>query len=238
MKAHASLPITAVVLSLIGFAACSNPQPGPDKTIGGAVMGAAWGAGAGAIVGNQLGESGRTGDGAAIGAGFGAVSGAMNGLAFDMVEDTQIEHEKQLAALKMQNLTNGRELAHLQDKLDQTFTGDVAGGVYQVYFDEDATSLRAGAGSNLEVIAESIKTSPSAYVINVMGHTDDTGNPEYNKRLAEARARTVSAYLGARGISMDQIKVQSFGSERPIASNTTPIGRQLNRRVEVYISKR
>lgn len=238
MKAQASLPFSVIAAAAVFFAGCSSPQPGPDKTIGGAVMGAAWGAGTGAIVGNQLGDHGHVGSGAGIGAGMGLVAGAAGGAGYDLIEDTQIEHGKQLAALKMQNLTNGRELAYLQDKLDRATSGDIAGGVYQVYFDPDATSLRTGAVSNLEVIAESIKGSPAAYVINVVGHTDDSGDPEYNKRLAEARARTVSAYLAARGISVDQIKVQSFGAERPIASNATPVGRQLNRRVDVYISKK
>lgn len=239
MKHARYLPLrTALSISAALLAAgCRTPQPGPDKTVGGAVLGAAWGAGAGAVVGNQIGESGATGEGVAVGAGFGAVAGAVAGAGYDVIEDTQLEHEQQLAALKMQNMANGRHISHIQDSLDQALNSDAAGGVYQVFFDDDATSLRAGAVSNLEVIAESIKMSPRAYVVNVVGHTDDTGNPEYNKRLAEARARSVSAYLGARGISMDQIRVRSFGSERPIASNSTPVGRQLNRRVDVYIGR-
>ena len=106
-----------------------------------------------------------------------------------------------------------------------------------MFFDTDATNLKAGAVANLEVVAEGIKANPSTYVVNVVGHSDDSGTPSYNERLAEARARTVSAYLGERGVSMDRIVVKNFGATRPIASNSTPEGRQLNRRVDIYISR-
>lgn len=229
-----STAATTFCLLAASLSACSNPQPGPDKTIAGAVLGAGWGAGAGAVIGNQVSYAG---EGAAIGSGFGAVGGALSGAGYDLSESAQLENERQLAALKIQNISNQRELENIQGRLDDAVVSPDAGGVYQVFFDEDATSLRGGSVANLEVIAESIKASPRAYVIHVVGHSDDTGDPKYNERLAESRARSVSAYLGSRGISMDQIKVASHGSTRPIASNSTPVGRQLNRRVDVYIGK-
>lgn len=227
--------ITFKILPLLAIlAACSNPQPGPDKTIAGAVLGAGWGAGAGAVVGNQLSNEGP---GAAVGAGFGAINGIMTGAGYDLNEGAQIREEEQLASLKVQNAVNARQLQQLQARLDRAVTSDISGGVYQVFFDPDATNLKAGAVANLEIVADSIKSSPAAYVINVVGHTDDAGSPEYNERLAEARARTVSAYLGQRGVSMDQIILKNFGATRPIATNSTPEGRQLNRRVDVFISR-
>jgi outer membrane protein OmpA-like peptidoglycan-associated protein len=219
--------------SLIG---CSNPQPGPDKSLAGGFLGAAWGAGAGAVVGHQL-EGTPTGPGTAIGSGFGAVSGLMTGIGYDLNEGAQLKEERELASLKVQNAVNAKQLQQIQARLDRAITSDINGGIYQVFFDVDATSLKAGSIANLEIVAESIKTSPSAYVVNVVGHSDDSGTPDYNERLAEARARTVSAYLGQRGVSMDRIVVKNFGGTRPIASNATPEGRQLNRRVDIYISK-
>ena len=215
--------------------ACA-PTPGPDKTVAGAALGAAWGAGTGAVVGHQL-DGSPTGEGAGIGAGFGAVSGAMSGFAYDAQEDTQIQQDKELASLRIQNAANSQMLAQLQARLDRAIASDIAGGIYQVFFDPDSSSPRAGAVANLEVIADSIRNSPYAYVVNVVGHADDSGTPAYNQSLAEARARAVSAYLGARGISMDQIKVSGYGSKRPIASNTTDAGRQLNRRVDIFIGR-
>ncbi|MCB0317789.1 MAG: OmpA family protein [Bdellovibrionales bacterium] len=213
--------------------ACSNPEPGPDKTIAGAALGAGWGAGAGAIVGNQVGNKGQ---GAAVGAGFGAVSGAMSGFAYDQTEDVLIDQEKQLASLRIQNTANRRELQNIQSRLDNVANTGSLGGVYQVYFDTDQTNLRAGAIANLEVIAEGIKRDPTGFTVHVVGHADDSGSPEYNERLAESRARTVSSYIAARGVSSDNIQVNSFGSKRPVASNVTTEGRQFNRRVDVFVS--
>ncbi|RMG41679.1 MAG: OmpA family protein [Candidatus Dadabacteria bacterium] len=228
--------LALLFVAVMLLASCSNPQPGPDKTAAGMVLGGAWGAGAGAVVGHNL-PGTVTGEGAAVGAGFGAVSGALSGAAYDLNESELIRQEKELAALRVQNAANAQQLARIQNKLDRAITSDIAGGVYQVFFDPDQTSLRAGAIANLETIAESIKASPHAYTINVVGHTDDSGSPEHNERLAEARARTVSAYLASRGISSDRIKVKSFGAKRPIATNATDVGRQLNRRVDIYISR-
>jgi outer membrane protein OmpA-like peptidoglycan-associated protein len=224
-----------ILCLVIGLVGCSNPQPGPDKTLAGTVLGAGWGAGAGAVIGNQV---SATGEGVAVGAGFGAVAGALTGAGFDLNEGAQLENDRQLASLKVRNLANQRELERIQGRLDEVvLTDSGVGGVYQVFFDEDSTSLRAGSIANLEVIAESLKTSPRAVTVHVVGHTDDSGDLQYNQRLAESRARAVSAYLGSRGISMDRIKVTSHGTARPIASNSNPVGRQLNRRVDVYIGR-
>lgn len=227
---------TFTLLTLITGIALSGcgPRPGPDKTIGGAVLGAGWGAGAGALVGHQVSYAG---EGAAVGAGLGLVGGALQGAGFDAVEDTQLHHEEQLASLRIQNMANSRQLAQMQRNLDDAITTPGARSIYQVYFDSDASNLRAGAVANLEVIAESLRTDPSALKIFVVGHADDAGIPEYNQRIAEARARTVAAYLGQRGISSSQIVTEARGSMQPIASNTTPEGRQLNRRVDVFIGK-
>lgn len=214
--------------------ACSSPQPGPDKTIGGAVLGAGWGAGAGAIVGNQISYAG---EGAAVGAGFGAVEGAMTGMGHDLTESELLRQKRELESLEVQNAANRQKILALQDKLDRALVTHLPVGVYQVFFDADVTSLRAGAIANLEAIAESLKTNPHGFTINVVGNTDDTGDPKYNKRLAEARARSVSSYLAARGISSDRLQVESHGSKRPIASNATPEGRQLNRRVDIFLSR-
>ena len=228
----AALALSTVVGSGFALAACSNPEPGPDKTLAGAVLGAGWGAGAGAVIGHQVSYAG---EGVAVGSGFGAVGGALTGAGFDLTESVRLDQEKQLASLRVQNLANTRSMENVQDRLDDAIGKSVGGGFYQVFFDEDATNLRSGAVANLEVIAETLKTNPRAYKIHVVGHSDDNGNPEYNQRLAESRARAVSAYLGSRGISMDQIFVSSHGSQRPIASNGSQVGRQLNRRVDVYI---
>ena len=227
----ASLSALATLLCAVG---CSAPQPGPDKTIAGAILGAGWGAGAGAVIGNQV---DATGGGIAAGAGIGAAGGLMMGAGWDVQENAQIAMAGQLAALKVQSQANQLELEKIQARLDSATHADPIGGVYQVFFDEDQTNLRVGGVEGLEKVAEAIKASPMVTAVNINGHTDDTGNTDYNEKLAQARAASVGAYLAGRGIATDQLKINGFSASRPIATNRTAAGRQLNRRVEIYISR-
>jgi outer membrane protein OmpA-like peptidoglycan-associated protein len=219
---------------LVALTACSVPTPGPDKTAAGTVLGAAWGAGAGAAIGNQVNSQGA---GIAVGAGFGAVAGMVAGAQQDIEEGTQLDQERKLAALKVQTFTNQMELEKIQARLDMPQGAPKTNAVYQVFFDEDATSMRSGAVENLEAIAESIKTNPYVGTVSVIGHSDDTGNSEYNDKLALARATSVASYLASRGISLDRLKTSGAGAQKPIATNKTPTGRQLNRRVDVQIAR-
>ncbi|PYC29598.1 porin [Aquipseudomonas alcaligenes] len=67
----------------------------------------------------------------------------------------------------------------------------------------------------------------------VVGHSDVTGDAEYNQRLSERRARTVGRVLVQAGISPAAIYYQGAGSSRPIADNSDPLMRGQNRRVEI-----
>lgn len=226
-----------IILIACLLTACSTPTPGPDKTIGGAVLGAAWGAGAGAVVGHQFDGTlvPQTGEGAAIGAGFGLVSGAMQGAGYDVAESQIIKQQNDLESLRIVNLANAQELSMVQAELDNMPPGDLAAQIYQLNFDTDETSLKSGATANLERVADSIKASSRVARVVVSGHSDDSGDEEYNDSLAMARARSVTSYLMSRGINSGLIDTKSFGSKRPLASNSTPSGRQLNRRVEVTV---
>jgi len=69
------------------------------------------------------------------------------------------------------------------------------------------------------------------------GHTDITGSPEFNQVLSRKRAASVKAYLISQGVPAERIKIEYFGSTRPIASNDTVEGRKKNRRVDIEIVK-
>jgi len=226
--------LSKVVLPIIlalPISAC-GPRTGPDKTVAGGVLGAAWGAGAGAIVGHQVSYAG---EGAAIGAGLGMVSGAAQGLGFDVAEEGSVRQEQELEALRVQNSANAQEIENIHARLDFPTGAAASPSIHHVYFDPDGTSMRAGSTADLEVIAEGIKRNPHAKSIIIKGHSDDAGTPDYNTRIAEARARSVLSYLATRGIATDQMKVESHGSTRPVTSNNTPEGRQLNRRVDIVV---
>ena len=83
-------------------------------------------------------------------------------------------------------------------------------------------------------IHQTLLTDPLA-VIKIQGHTDDTGTEVENKKLSLERARVVERYFVTNGIPQDRLVVEYFGSERPRASNSSPEGRALNRRVDVLV---
>src|SRR5947207_2916710 len=93
----------------------------------------------------------------------------------------------------------------------------------------------AGAGAAAgAVIGANFRNYPDEQV-TVEGHTDSVGTPFYNQTLSEQRASAVSTYLIDEGVPSPRITSIGYGETRPKASNDTPEGRQLNRRVEIHI---
>ena len=232
-KTYLSTVSYVFLCSVLLTALACRPTPGPDKSIAGAVLGAGWGAGAGAIIGNQ---TGALGPGAAIGAGFGALSGLVTGIGLDSAESTELAMQRELDALQVQVAANQRAMLSLQGKLDdrqrklsQTSTSAT------LFFDSNQASLRTGAVKQLQRVANLLKQNPFVGEVAVHGHSDDTGNTQRNYRLSEARARTVAAFLGQSGVSLDQVRILSHGAEQPLATNQTESGRQLNRRAEIVL---
>lgn len=67
----------------------------------------------------------------------------------------------------------------------------------------------------------------------ISGHTDSIGSWDDNQKLSFNRARSVSAYLEQRGIDYRRLRSAGYAFSRPLAPNETPVGRALNRRVEI-----
>lgn len=106
-----------------------------------------------------------------------------------------------------------------------------------VLFDFNQASLRPGAREKLSKLAGILLAYPGSFHIEVEGHTDAIGSQDYNQRLSEERAQSVSSYMTGQGIPSDRIlAVRGFGKLKPVATNDTAEGRQLNRRVEIVIS--
>lgn len=104
-----------------------------------------------------------------------------------------------------------------------------------VLFDVDKATLKPGAREKLARIAGILATHPDLR-IEIEGHTDSTGSDEYNQRLSERRADSVHGYLSEQGIRREIVGTVGFGKARPVATNGTAAGRQLNRRVEIIVS--
>jgi outer membrane protein OmpA-like peptidoglycan-associated protein len=73
-------------------------------------------------------------------------------------------------------------------------------------------------------------------VVEVAGHTDNTGAAEYNQQLSERRANSVAQYLESQGLANNRVVTVGAGETRPVADNSTPEGRQANRRVELTLT--
>jgi len=72
-------------------------------------------------------------------------------------------------------------------------------------------------------------------LIEITGHTDNTGSDAHNQQLSEERARSVAAYFRSHEVVPERLVTEGFGEKFPIASNDTPAGRQENRRVELRL---
>ncbi len=220
---------------VIGIFLGCTPTAGPDKTIAGAVLGTAWGAGAGAVIGNQVND---TGPGALLGMAIGGGSGMIEGMGLDIAEGTEIDQQRRLDALKVQVGANERGLAMLQNNLDnREMALNISPVESEVYFDKGMATLNYGSAVKVQRLANAIKQNPYVGMIQVHGHSDDTGNAEENVKLSEARARNVSAVLVSNGVSNSMIRLFPHGIEAPQTSNETDAGKQLNRRVEIIATK-
>ncbi|WP_417579693.1 OmpA family protein [Nitrincola sp.] len=103
-------------------------------------------------------------------------------------------------------------------------------------FSFDGASLSQELQLALTDIAEALIAQPILSA-EVIGHTDNIGNAEYNQTLSENRAHQVADYLAQQGVHMTRIKVTGMGPSAPIADNKTAEGRAANRRVELIISE-
>lgn len=101
-----------------------------------------------------------------------------------------------------------------------------------INFDFDKADIKPESQPIIDEIVKLLKNNPSLS-LTVEGHTDNVGAPDYNKRLSDARAKSVVATLTARGTEATRLKAVGYGQDRPVADNSTDGGRVKNRRVEL-----
>ncbi len=125
-----------------------------------------------------------------------------------------------------------QQLADLQAK--KTDRGVVV-TLGDVLFDTGQATLKPGADLALNRLATYMSNNPDTKII-VEGHTDSRGSDDYNMGLSERRAQAVATALESRGISASQVQTVGRGKAYPVATNSSPEGRQQNRRVEIIFS--
>ena len=105
-----------------------------------------------------------------------------------------------------------------------------------VFFDTGMAILKPSSFKALNNLVEVMKLKP-ALIIEIAGHTDNTGPYEVNKKLSQDRSEAVRNYLIKNGISAGRLTAKGYGDTEPVASNDTDEGKQKNRRTEVRIVK-
>ncbi len=101
-----------------------------------------------------------------------------------------------------------------------------------VYFDYDSAEIRADSRGIVEAHANYLVNDPASAVV-LEGHTDERGTREYNIGLGERRAESVRRTMLAYGVAPQQIRVVSYGEERPAMGGADEGAYAQNRRVEI-----
>lgn len=188
------------------------------------------GAGGGALVGAIIGKiAGNTAVGAAIGTAVGAGTGALIGKHMDKVK---AEAEAELNNAKVEEVTDVNGLKAVKITFDSG-----------LLFKTSSSELNAASKTNLVNLSQLLRKY-STCAIDVYGHTDNQGwrsstaeqSVQKNQTLSQQRAQSVVDYLKSQGVASGQFKnVAGKGDTEPVADNTTEMGRQQNRRVEIYM---
>lgn len=208
------------IAALLGAAACTTTDPyssAPrrNNTGTGAIAGAVGGALLGYLTNTSNGEQGRKN--ALIGAGIGALGGAAVGRYMD----------NQQRALESQLSGSGVGVARQGDNLVLRMPSDVT-------FATNQSSIDARFMPVLDDVAQVLQQYDQS-TIDVLGYTDSSGGDAINQPLSERRASSVASELVRRGVIAQRIYVAGMSSQNPVASNATPEGRAMNRRVEILI---
>ena len=207
MKKIALAHILLTTLILSVTVGCSSKMKNSQK---GAAIGAGVGALAGAIIGNQ---SGKNKGGAVVGGILGGAAGSIIGNRMD----------KQ--ALELDKIA---ETKRTEEGLITKLKSDIL-------FATGRAELKPEATENLKQMALVMKKYPEN-VLTIKGYTDDTGSEQTNEALSKRRAAAVKDVLVANQLPAATIATKGLGEESPIADNSTPTGRQQNRRVEIEVA--
>lgn len=106
--------------------------------------------------------------------------------------------------------------------------------IQNLQFKPDSAELISGESSRLDQIASVLREVPESQFL-VEGHTAATGNETGEMGLSALRAHKIAKELSKRGISQEKFICKGSGAHKPVADNSTPAGKAVNRRVEITI---
>lgn len=208
------LPLLLALAGSVGLTGCVNPTTGTEmgeRQQSGAILGGL----VGATIGGTRDNGSRLGN-AALGAAAGALIGGTIGAQLDR----QAAELRTEVGSNVQIINDGNQLRVVMPQ--------------DILFATDSAALRADLRNDLGAVARSLQRYPNT-VVQVIGHTDNTGTAAYNYDLSQRRAGAVAAELRGNGVPGGRIQAFGRGFDEPVASNATPAGRAQNRRVEIII---
>ncbi|ASA54280.1 hypothetical protein BSQ33_00105 [Vibrio gazogenes] len=215
---------TIIMLSLLSLlAGCEatqrqNATTGENET-NSTTKGALIGAISGIAVGLASGDNARERrQRALIGAAGGAAIGGGVGYYFD----------KQEAALRRSLVNSGVQVERVGEHQLRLRMKNGIG------FNTNDFHLNTSIHNTLNGVAKILVEYPETSLV-IEGHTDSTGSDRTNQVLSEKRAESVRQYLVSQGVAPGRAIARGIGERHPLCSNSTPQGRQCNRRVEIQI---
>lgn len=105
----------------------------------------------------------------------------------------------------------------------------------KIFFETNSDVLKVASLAQLDELAEILKRYEAANLL-IEGHADSQGEDAFNLTLSQKRTESVKTYLMGKGIMESRLTAVGYGESRPIADNTTSLGRAKNRRVELKTS--
>lgn len=105
----------------------------------------------------------------------------------------------------------------------------------KVFFKTNSAKILPKSFNLLDQVASVLKNYKHLRKVRIEGHTDSVGNKRKNKKLSQQRAESVRDYLVEKGVAAERLLVEGVGPDKPISSNKTARGREMNRRVEFVI---
>jgi len=218
---HKHLTVMPLLATLL-LSACATNDLGDtrdlSKTETGALIGVASGAALGAIINHK-----NRGKGALIGAVGGGLAGAGVGYYMDKQAkdlERQLQTEIQRGEISVEKRASDNALL-------VSMTSSTG-------FDNLSTVLKPGYITTLGKIAR-VLNQYGKTTVTVIGHTDSLGTHADNQILSEKRAQAVMDYFAGQNVNPLRLEAYGKGETEPRADNTSEAGRQLNRRVELWI---
>lgn len=211
--------IALAVATLFTLAGCATDEYGNRRPMTNAQKGALFGAAGGALLGATAKNKKK---GVLIGAVGGGIAGGLVGTYMDNQKrdlEKVLAKEREAGAIDIDKLEN--------NILRVTMTNQTA-------FEIDSAQIKPGFEPSMDKIAEVVNRYGKTH-LTVVGHTDNSGSDQHNQALSERRAQSVQGYFTNKGVIPERLAFAGKGEQEPRASNTSANGRQLNRRVEIFI---